>query len=230
MFPLLDSLFNDPLGFLREALYRVPAILLALILHEWAHGYVAYRLGDPTAKMMGRLSLNPLHHLDPLGTILMLVAGFGWAKPVPINPNNFSHPRRDDFLVSIAGVTMNLLLFSLFITVYYLLYEPMMRATLAAGSTNTIQFYMLQFTISTAIVNLSIAIFNLLPIPPLDGSHVLNDLVLKGNLFVKRQTAQLGMGLLMALSFTGILGKGMSFVVNGVVDGAFKLLATIFGA
>ncbi len=229
MFPLLDSLFNNPLDFLREALYRVPAILLALILHEWAHGYVAYRLGDPTAKMMGRLSLNPLHHLDPVGTILMLVAGFGWAKPVPINPNNFSHPRRDDFLVSIAGITMNILLFAVFFTIGYVLFEPLTRATMAAGSTNTIQYYLLQFIFTTAIVNLSIAIFNLIPIPPLDGSHVLNDLILKGNLFVKRKTAQLGMGLLMLLSFTGILGKGMGIVVNWVWNGASTLLASVFG-
>ena len=82
----LNELLNDPLAFLESLLYRVPAMLIALVLHEWAHGFVAYKLGDPTAKQMGRLSLNPLRHLDPLGTALRFLVGFGWAKPVPIDP------------------------------------------------------------------------------------------------------------------------------------------------
>ena len=111
----LNELLNDPLAFLESLLYRVPAMLIALVLHEWAHGFVAYKLGDPTAKQMGRLSLNPLRHLDPVGTILMFFVGFGYAKPVPVNPYNFKGDRnKDDFLVSIAGITVNLILFVLF--------------------------------------------------------------------------------------------------------------------
>ena len=108
---MLEWMRADPLEFFRFMLYRAPAVLLALTLHEISHGYVAYRCGDPTAKNMGRLSLNPLKHLSPIGTILMFTAGMGWAKPVPVNPNNFRRPRRDDFLVSVAGVTMNFFLF-----------------------------------------------------------------------------------------------------------------------
>ncbi len=97
------SLFSDPLLFLRNLLLSAPAILIALTLHELAHGLVACWCGDPTAKMMGRLSLNPLRHLDPIGTAMLVLVGFGYAKPVPVNPRYFKKPRLYDFFVSIAG-------------------------------------------------------------------------------------------------------------------------------
>ena len=103
---VLDYLQKDPMGFLLFMLYRAPAVLLALTFHEVAHGYVALRCGDPTAKLMHRLSLNPIKHMDPIGTASMFLLGFGWAKPVPVNPNNFKHGRRDDLLVSLAGVAL----------------------------------------------------------------------------------------------------------------------------
>ena len=119
---------TDPLAFFRFMLYRAPAVLLALMLHEIAHGYVALRCGDPTAKARGRLSLNPLRHLSLIGTLLMFTAGFGWAKPVPVNPAYFRNPRRDDFLVSIAGVTVNFILFliatALAVWVNEMLWDP----------------------------------------------------------------------------------------------------------
>ena len=104
---------TDPLGFFTFMLYRAPAVLIALTLHELSHGYVAYLCGDNTAKSMGRLSLNPFKHLSLIGTLMMFTVGMGWAKPVPVNPYNYRHGRRDDFLVSIAGVTMNFILFTL---------------------------------------------------------------------------------------------------------------------
>ena len=107
----IQALLSDPIAYIKSVLLILPAVLPALILHECAHGYVAYRLGDPTAKMMGRLSLNPLRHLDPVGTLCMIFIGLGWAKPVPINPGYFRHPRRDDLLVSLAGITANLIMF-----------------------------------------------------------------------------------------------------------------------
>ena len=103
---------TDPLGFFTFMLYRAPAVLIALTLHEISHGYVAYLCGDRTAKDMGRLSLNPFKHLSLVGTVMMFTVGMGWAKPVPVNPNNYRHGRRDDFFVSIAGVTMNFILFT----------------------------------------------------------------------------------------------------------------------
>ena len=109
---MLDWMRSDPLGFFTFMLYRAPAVLIELTLHEISDGYIAYLCGDDTAKRMGRLSLNPFRHLSLIGTLLMFTVGMGWAKPVPVNPNNYRHGRRDDFLVSIAGVTMNFLLFT----------------------------------------------------------------------------------------------------------------------
>ena len=99
---MLNYLQQDPWGFLQFMLYRAPAVLLALTLHEFAHGYAALKAGDLTAKRMGRLSLNPLKHLDPIGTVSLFLLGFGWAKPVPVNPNNYRNPRRDDIVVIIV--------------------------------------------------------------------------------------------------------------------------------
>ena len=110
---MLDWMRTDPLGFFTFMLYRAPAVLIALTLHEISHGYVASWCGDSTARDMGRLSLNPFRHLSLIGTLMMFTVGMGWAHPVPVNPNNFRHGRRDDFLVSIAGVSMNFLLFTL---------------------------------------------------------------------------------------------------------------------
>ncbi len=110
----LEMLRTDPLGFLIYIAYLAVTVLLSLILHECAHGYVALKCGDPTAKMMGRLTLDPRAHLDPIGTVSMLLIGVGWAKPVPVNPRNFKGDyRKDDFLVSIAGITVNFTIFLL---------------------------------------------------------------------------------------------------------------------
>ena len=115
MFDYLSTLFSEPIAFFDQAIFRTLAVLIGLCCHEWGHAYVAYRCGDDTAKRAGRLTLNPLRHLDPVGTILMFFVGFGYAKPVPVNPYNFRGDRnRDDFLVSIAGITVNLILFVLF--------------------------------------------------------------------------------------------------------------------
>ena len=109
---MVQWMMSEPLDFFVYTFSKVIVVLVAITFHEVAHGYVAYRCGDPTAKMLGRLSLNPLKHLDPIGTITLFLLGFGWAKPVPVNPRNFRNFRRDDFLVSVAGITVN---FSLFI-------------------------------------------------------------------------------------------------------------------
>ena len=109
----ISSLRTDPLGTLVEIVFMIVALLLSLILHELGHGFVALKCGDPTAKMMGRLSLDPRKHLDPIGAICMFFLGIGWAKPVPINPYNFRHRDRDMLLVPFAGIFVNLILFLL---------------------------------------------------------------------------------------------------------------------
>jgi Zn-dependent protease len=142
-----------------------PAILFGLTIHEFSHGYVAWRLGDPTAKMMGRLTLNPLKHLDPIGTIALFLFRFGWAKPVPIDPRNFSHPTRDMAISGLAGPAANLLTAAVsgFILRVLILFH-------VGGFVATLTSYFVLF-------NLILCFFNLIPIPPLDGSRLLYHLL-----------------------------------------------------
>jgi len=215
----LYDLVENPVAFVMGLLYSMPAIILALMLHEVAHGYVAYLLGDPTAKVMGRLTLNPLKHLDPVGTFMMVFVGIGWARPVPVNPRNFKHYRRDDLLVSIAGVTVNFLLFVLSTVIMALL--------MYSGYVDHSVWYM-RFILTFMSVNAALCAFNLLPIPPLDGYHVVNDLFLKRELFAPQMASQVGMVVLIGLSVTGYLGRFLSFVVNGMYNGVWRATVSVF--
>jgi len=153
-------------------LIRIPPLLFALTIHEFAHAWAAYRCGDPTAKDLGRLTFNPLAHLDPLGTICLLFAPFGWAKPVPVNPYNFRHPRRDDILVSVAGVAANLataiIAAGALRLALHLGFQP--AGSPAAEAAADMALVLVQ-------ISVGLMLFNLIPIPPLDGSHVLRDLL-----------------------------------------------------
>jgi len=151
---------------LADLLLSVPAVLWAITFHEFCHGYMAYRLGDPTAARAGRLSLNPLHHLDPIGALMLLFFRFGWAKPVPVDPRYFKNPRRDMLLVSVAGVTGNFLT----AIVFGLLARFFPYVFLANAAVR-------QFVILMILINLGLAVFNLIPIPPLDGSKLLYPLL-----------------------------------------------------
>ncbi len=253
-------LTTDPVGFIIYMVYFAVAVLLTLMLHEIAHGYVAYRCGDPTAKMLGRLTLDPRKHLDPIGTICLVLFGFGWAKPVPVNPRNFrGNYRRDDFLVSIAGVVTNLTLFivSLFLAslINPLLWKPEViqanggasaflssggvgYSILLSGSGANFSQYMLhpwlmhvqRFLLLFSTMNVGIAVFNLLPIPPLDGFHVLNDLILKGKLTMNRQFFQGAQIVLLLLVFSGALNTVLSVVTNAVESGVLNLFLLLEGA
>ncbi len=151
-----------------KILLVVPPVLIALTVHEFAHGWVAWRLGDPTAKDRGRLTLNPIAHLDPLGTLLLIFFYFGWAKPVPVNPYNFQNPRIGMVWVAIAGPAANILL----ATGVGLLMQFLLGVD--AIYPGGIVYFFLMFTV---FINLMLALFNLLPIPPLDGSKVVGGLL-----------------------------------------------------
>ncbi len=157
-----------------ELAIRVPVLLLALTVHEFFHAYTAHRLGDPTAYRLGRCTLNPLAHLDPLGALCLLFAPIGWAKPVPVNPLNFRNPGRDDMIVSAAGPLSNLALafvFSLLLRGATAWSEPL-RAT--AGPYGFTAIYLLLYV--GVLINTGLAVFNLLPVYPLDGFHIFGNL------------------------------------------------------
>ncbi len=153
---LLNLLLNDPLAFV---LIAIP-LLYAIIFHELAHGWVAYRCGDPTAKSLGRLSLNPIKHLDPMGTIMLFIFGFGWAKPVPVNFNQLRNRRMGMVLVASAGIIANMILAFSALFLYRLL-SPAPSSMPA------------QLLYYFAKINIILAAFNLIPLPPLDGSKIL---------------------------------------------------------
>ena len=271
----IQELFSDPKGMLLVLLLALPGRLLAIAAHESAHGWVADRCGDPTARLMGRITLNPLKHFDLVGTLCMVLFGFGWAKPVPSNPNNFRHYRDDDLKVSLAGVTMNLTLFfggcivmygMLWLALKQLPYQSaywstnaLIRTTVDGvpalcdalywydiadclrypwglwdvliapvfGQTVGYLYQMLYYFVS---VNLVLAVFNLLPITPLDGYHVLNDLVLKRPLFADRKAQGIGMAVMLVAVYTGVLNKALNVVYDFVLSGVGGAVMSLFRA
>ena len=248
MFSYINQFLSDPKGMLIFFLLAFPGRILALSLHEFAHAWMANRCGDNTAKMMGRLTINPLKHLDPLGTAMMLLLGFGWAKPVPVNPRNYRDYRRDDLKVSAAGVTMNLILFCVgnLLMLAFLIAAVRRAADPTASqylsmllerydyynvaiwqvqeSFGEIAGYLFQMIYYFTVTNLVLCVFNLLPIPPLDGYHVLNDLVLRRRqLFANPQTARIASTALLVLVVTGVVGRVLGWVDTQVLTGVGKL-------
>ena len=153
---------------LEEIPYVAVALMIAFTVHEFAHAWVAYKFGDPTAQRQGRLTLNPFQHLDPLGTILIFIAGFGWARPVPVNRFMFKNPRLAGVLVSVAGPVSNLLLVLLAFAIWYIF----IALGLAAG----VPEFFLDFLNIFIGLNAMLFVFNLLPFPPLDGYRIIEDL------------------------------------------------------
>lgn len=157
---LLSQLSQNPIAFL----YIVIAILIALTFHEFCHAWTSTKLGDPTPESLGRLSLNPLAHLDLMGTVFLLIVGFGWGKPVPFNPRYFKNPRRDIFLTAISGPVANFIL-AIFFAIPFRI-GSMIGLDFASTTFGPLFIYILY-------INITLGIFNLLPIPPLDGSKML---------------------------------------------------------
>ena len=209
-----------------DGLYTLLArciVLVAIIpLHECSHGWVANLLGDPTAKNQGRLTLNPIKHFDPIGSVLMLLTGFGWAKAVPVNMRYFKKPKRDMAITALAGPLSNLIFGFILLVVYRLVYGLFSPA--AAAASEPVQALFLGITeILWAMfsINVSLAVFNLLPVPPLDGSRIIS-LVLPDKVYFSIMRYERYIFLVMALLlylgvFSVPLGYGVNFVVRAMV-------------
>ena len=203
---LLNLLLKNPLGFI---IIAIP-LMYAVIFHELAHGWVAYLLGDSTAKAMGRLTINPLKHLDPMGTLMLFLFGFGWAKPVPVNFNYIRDKRRGMILVSSAGVITNMILAFCALFLYRLLSpEP-------SGIAAQLLYYF-------ARINIILAAFNLIPLPPLDGSKILMGFAppsVQKSLF---RLERYGLLIIIALLYLGVLEPVIRFI-ESVILTLIKLL------
>ena len=195
---------QNPMQALLYILISFLAMCVAISFHEWAHAFVAYKLGDPTAKNMGRMSIDPFRHMDWMGAVVFLLFGFGWAKPVVVNSRNLKHYRRDDILISLAGPVMNLLLAFVFTGVAMLVPMPNQWIALTV-----------MYLIS---MNLNFALFNVLPVPPLDGFHVVTSLFVRKNYAVVDFLQKYGYFLLILLVFSGALDVVLGWAATGLYD------------
>lgn len=198
---------------LLSILYMLPAILFSLSCHEWAHAFAAYKCGDMTARNLGRMTLNPFSHIDPIGFIMLLFVGFGWAKPVPVNLRNTKNPRRDDLIISLAGILMNIFLLFVFMGIF-LFALPLVPENYIEIAANLLTPFL--------GINAVLAVFNLLPVPPLDGYRVVESLLIKVTgpkpfLFLQRYGTVILIAVLILSDRVGIIGMGANLLMDAAI-------------
>jgi len=225
---VLSSLTTMTQSAILNMLLTLPGVIIAITFHEFAHAYAAYKLGDDTAKMQGRLNLNPLSHIDPVGIILLIFAHFGWGKPVQINPRNFDRKysmEKGEAIVSIAGPLMNFVL----AIVFTIIYCALIKFGSIAFQISEIGIVVLTIIQATIIVNIGLGIFNLIPVPPLDGSKIFRTLLpYNAKAWLDRNERWFYI-VFLVLWITGLAGYIISPIINVVSDGIFWVIAKIFG-
>lgn len=215
---VLDGSFSNFPQWIYQELLLLPGIIIGLSFHEFAHGIVSYKLGDPTPKQQGRLTLNPMAHIDPIGFLCLFFAGFGWGIPVEIDPRYYKHRRRDELMVSLAGVVMNLLIAILFMLVIRLLFS--LTPNFAVSSVGGI---VLEIIRNVVFINLVLMVFNLIPVPPLDGFGILTEIFDLRRFSWYSTIYQYGIFILLAL----ILLNVTDMILTPLVNGAWSLLTNI---
>jgi Zn-dependent protease len=214
-----NEIFTHPLQWLIGMLLLLPGIVIGITVHEWAHAFVAYKLGDMTPKLQGRVSLSPVRHIDLMGFAALLLIGFGWGKPVEVNPYAFRHPRRDNLLTDIAGICTNFVFAFIFMGIIRILFEaaPVFASGVAGG-------YVVEILIYAVQMNLVLMIFNLLPVPPLDGFGVVTEIFNLRGKPIYNQIYNLGFPILIALIIFNIPSK----VISPVISFLFNFIYNVF--
>jgi len=212
----LNQVFSNlDWSYITNLLMSVIPALICIIIHEMSHSFVAYKLGDNTSETQGRLSLNPLRHIDPIGLLMLVVFRFGWAKPVSVNMYNFKKPKRDMALTALAGPLSNIILAALFLLLYGFLWPSLSVSSFGESFLSLVH--------TTAYLSVSLGVFNLIPIPPLDGSKVLFSLLPNGVYMRLMMYERFGMILLMLVVFTGALSEPIYNATAAVFNGLFPI-------
>ncbi|MFV0518013.1 MAG: site-2 protease family protein [Aminipila sp.] len=216
----LNGRFSNPIDWLMSMLMSLPAIIIGLSFHEFGHAIAAYKLGDMTPKYQGRVTLNPGAHVDPFGFLCLMIAGFGWGVPVEINPRNFKNPRRDELIVSVAGVVMNLLVAIVAAGVLRLFFEFGTSFMIGTYMGSVVQ----QIIRNIIVINLVLMVFNLLPIPPLDGFGIITELFNLRNKQFYYMIYDKGFLILMVLMILNVT----SMIIFPMVDLFYSIIMNIF--
>ena len=216
----------DPLEIFIQVIATVAAVVICLVVHEVCHGLAAYALGDPTAKRMGRFSFNPVRHIDPIGGLMLLFVGFGWAKPVQVDSRYFQNPKRDMALTALAGPISNFIMAFIAAGILLSTFETVVidgniRFYVVDGIFKNAMFSFLQ---ALVFLNIGLGVFNLIPIPPLDGSKVLATFLPSRIYWAYMQYERYGMFVLLFLMMTGSL----SDFLGSFIDGIFRLMYKVW--
>lgn len=209
-------------------LLSIPGVLIAITFHEFAHGFAAYKLGDNTAKNEGRLSLNPLDHLDPIGSLMLLFAGFGWGKPVHVNPMNYTRKmsmEKGEAIVSFAGPLMNIILAFIFAIIYV----AIIKFAGIEFIESTVGNIVILLIASTISINIGLGVFNLIPLPPLDGSKIIMPFLPYNAKQWFRNNEYIFYIIFVVIWITGIAGTIISPAITGITNGIMNLVGMMFG-